>query len=83
MLEFKRGIINSVKYAYFEKSCVFSQDIFLVDTEGNEYSTLRFLDKHEGLFGEGDRVSFLWDNETKSIVRLRLNPFYKEKEYES
>ena len=78
MLEFKRGIINSVKYAYFEKSCVFSQDISLVDTEGNEYSTLRFLDKYEGLFGEGDKVSFLWDSEKELIIRIRLNPFYKE-----
>ena len=78
-LEFKRGIVTSVIYNYSEEACFYTQDISLVDFGGKEYSTLRFLDKFEELFGEGDKVSFLWDNETKLIIRLQLNPFYKEK----
>ena len=88
-LEFKRGTIISVDYKYtdvgstnsetgkFELTSMPAQKILLVDTEGKEYNLSWVAYTFFDLFGEGDKVSFLWDSDTELIIRIRLNPFYK------
>lgn len=90
-LEFKRGTIISVDYKYtnvpstnsetgkFELTSMPTQKILLVDTEGKKYDVNLCVYTLFDLFGEGDKVSFLWDNENKLVLRMRLNPFYKGK----
>ena len=82
MLEFKRGIIISAKYEYCDDNDISSitQEITIIDNIGKEYVT--YHDCHgtcfNNFFGEGDKISFLYDKEIGLVLRLRLNPFYKE-----
>lgn len=80
MLEFKRGIVISAKYTYEDNLGCPSQELVIKDSEGEEYKTIWscFGFSYNDFFGEGDKVSFLYNEENKQVVRIKLNPFYKE-----
>lgn len=80
MIKFKRGIIISSKY-YFQENI--NQELIVVDSEGTEYEINWITENEEDFFGEGDKVSFLFDEDNDLMLRMRLNPFYEEKKYES
>ena len=79
MLEFKRGIVISAIYEIDNSGCP-SQKIIVKDTDGKEYEVLWtcFGVSYNDFFGEGDKVSFLYDDLYHKITRIKLNPFYKE-----
>ena len=75
MLEFKRGIVI---YAYYERDLgLLIQSLVIRETDGNEYPVKWYIHENQDFFGEGDKVSFLIDEENNISV-IRLNPFYKE-----
>lgn len=79
MLEFKRGIVISAKYE-IDNSGYPLQKIKVKDTDGKEYevSWTCFGVSYNDFFGEGDKVSFLYDDFYHQVTRIKLNPFYKE-----
>lgn len=80
MLEFKRGIVISAKYVYNDVNSCPSQELVVKDSEGDKYKVTWscFGVSYNDFFGEGDKVSFLFDDLYHQIVRIKLNPFYKE-----
>ena len=80
---FQRGTIITAKYDYinepyhtaYEYHAVF-QELVIVDLFGNEYEIKWVSNNDEDFFGEGDKVSFLVDDEG-NVRKLRLNPFGK------
>ena len=79
MLEFKRGIVISAIYE-IDNSGYPLQKITVKDTDGKEYevSWTCFGVSYNDFFGEGDKVSFLYDDLYHQVIRIKLNPFYKE-----
>ena len=80
MLEFKRGIVISAKYLYNDVNGCPSQELVVKDREGEEYQVTWscFGVSYNDFFGEGDKVSFLYDIVNGQVTRIKLNPFYKE-----
>ena len=80
MLEFKRGIVISAKYVYNDVNGCPSQELIVKDSEGKEYKVTWscFGVSYNDFFGEGDKVSFLYDGNNNTVTRIKLNPFYKE-----
>ena len=80
MLEFKRGIVISAKNFYNETNNFPTQELIIKDDEGNEHGVIwtLFGVSYNDFFGEGDKVSFLYDGSNSTVSRIKLNPFYKE-----
>ena len=77
MLEFKRGTIISAKHdRTVDPYPGIFQHLMIVDKDGEEYVVNWVTEKDADFFGEGDKVSFLLNDE--NVIRLRLNPFNKE-----
>ena len=79
-MKFKRGIVISSEHKVEEVTRCPSQELIIRDSEGREYQVTWtcFGTSYNDFFGEGDKVSFLYDENYDRIVRIRLNPFYKE-----
>lgn len=78
-LGFKRGFVVSASYSHDKDVVNLKEHLVLVDTENKEYEFDWIIFDSLELFGEGDKVSFLWDEENQIVLGIRLNPFYKEK----
>lgn len=79
MLEFKRGIVILARHEIDNNGHPL-QKLIVKDSEGKEYevSWMCFGVSYNDFFGEGDKVSFLYDNLYQQVTRIKLNPFYEE-----